>query len=245
MNHPAFPFYVGDFLASTTHFTAEEVGAYVRMLCHQWTQGSIPSGPEDVARICGCQCDRIARVLAKFYDSSPGQLQNRRLEEVRTELLTFQAKKRAAGQVGAAKRWQPHSDGNAMAIANRWPSPSPSVLSQCDRPTLDEVLVKAQFIGLAPWRAEKWWNDLEANGWLTHQGHPMQKWENDLANTKIKWQADGCPTGPPKSKAYSANGATKTKEEKEIEQLRYDIPLLVGNQREQAKKRLQELGGKL
>ena len=39
---PAFMFYADDFLAGTLEMSQEEVGQYIRLLCHQWNRGSIP-----------------------------------------------------------------------------------------------------------------------------------------------------------------------------------------------------------
>lgn len=39
---PWFPFYTGDFLASTLAFDSVSVGFYVRCLVHQWNTGSVP-----------------------------------------------------------------------------------------------------------------------------------------------------------------------------------------------------------
>jgi len=39
---PAFFFYASDFLVDTAEWTAQEVGVYIRLLCHEWVNGSIP-----------------------------------------------------------------------------------------------------------------------------------------------------------------------------------------------------------
>ena len=47
---PAFLFYPSDFLAGTAHFTDEEVGAYIKLLCHQFNMGRLPQ--EKIKRLC-------------------------------------------------------------------------------------------------------------------------------------------------------------------------------------------------
>ena len=142
---PAFQFYADDFLAGTSDMSAEEVGGYIRLLCHQWTKGGIPNDPERVARIAGLMGSPcVGYVMAKFRLSDGHTLKNERLEKVREEQNAFKARQSAAGTNGAAKRWNkcpddgdPNGDPNRVAIATpmatpmagAWPehsSPSPS-----------------------------------------------------------------------------------------------------------------------
>ena len=142
---PAFQFYADDFLAGTSDMSAEVVGGYIRLLCHQWTKGGIPNDPERVARIAGLMGSPcVGYVMAKFRLSDGHTLKNERLEKVREEQNAFKAKQSAAGTNGAAKRWNkcpddgdPNGDPNGVAIATpmatpmagAWPehsSPSPS-----------------------------------------------------------------------------------------------------------------------
>jgi len=142
---PAFQFYADDFLAGTSEMSAEEVGGYIRLLCHQWTKGGIPNDPERVARIAGLMGSPcVGYVMAKFRLSDGHTLKNERLEKVREEQNAFKARQSAAGTNGAAKRWNkcpddgdPNGDPNRVAIATpmatpmagAWPehsSPSPS-----------------------------------------------------------------------------------------------------------------------
>jgi uncharacterized protein YdaU (DUF1376 family) len=138
---PAFQFYADDFLAGTSDMSAEEVGGYIRLLCHQWTKGGIPNDPERVARIAGLMGSPcVGYVMAKFRLSDGHTLKNERLEKVREEQNAFKSRQSAAGTNGAAKRWNKCPDdgdpnGVAMAtpmatpMAGAWPehsSPSPS-----------------------------------------------------------------------------------------------------------------------
>lgn len=64
-------------------------------------------------------------------------------------------------------------------------------------PSLDRIQTHARTIGLAPWKAEDWWCEMEACGWLDHQSRPVAKWQPLMARVKSKWEADGRPAGPP------------------------------------------------
>ena len=142
---PAFQFYADDFLAGTSDMSAEEVGAYIRLLCHQWTKGGIPNDEDRAGRMAGLIGSPSLRyVLAKFTPCDDGMLRNERLEQVRAEQEAYKAKQATAGRNGAQKRWQkcpgdgdPNGDPNGVAIATpmatpmatAWPedsSPSPS-----------------------------------------------------------------------------------------------------------------------
>ena len=161
---PAFLFYADDFLAGTSDMSAEEVGGYIRLLCHQWTKGSIPNDPERVARMAGLMGSPcVGYVLAKFRLCDGHTLKNERLEKVRAEHQAFKARQSTAGANGAAKRWgkcPDYGDPNGVAIATpmaapwpehsqtiagpmatRWPedsspspSPSPIIKIQADKP---------------------------------------------------------------------------------------------------------------
>ena len=48
---PAFQFYADDFLAGTLEMSQEEVGQFIRLLCHQWNRGSIPVETEKQQRL--------------------------------------------------------------------------------------------------------------------------------------------------------------------------------------------------
>jgi uncharacterized protein YdaU (DUF1376 family) len=126
---PAFLFYADDFLAGTADMSAEEVGGYIRLLCHQWTKGSIPNDPERVARMAGLigsPC--VGYVLAKFRLCDGHTLKNARLEKVREEHQAFKARQSTAGANGAAKRWgkcPDDGDPNGVAIATPMAAPWP------------------------------------------------------------------------------------------------------------------------
>ena len=142
---PAFPLYADDFLAGTADMSAEEVGGYIRLLCHQWTKGGLPNDPDRLARMAGLiGSPSLGYVVAKLTLCPDGLLRHPRIEAIRAESDAWRAKQAASGASGAAKRWgarrtdgKPNGDpiGEPMAtplappMANGWPndgSPSPS-----------------------------------------------------------------------------------------------------------------------
>lgn len=139
---PAFPFYADDFLGGTAEMSAEEVGGYIRLLCHQWTKGSIPNDEERLGRMAGLMGSPSLRyVVAKFALCDDGNLRNRRLDQIRIEREAYKARQADSGASGAKKRWNgkrtdgdPNGDPMATQLAtpiangcpkHSFPSPPP------------------------------------------------------------------------------------------------------------------------
>lgn len=93
MKSPAFQFYADDFIGGTCHFSAAEVGAYIRLLCHQWGNGEIPADHERLERIAGGPVTE--EVLAKFPNRK-----NEKMEKVRAASEKFRAACADAGRRG-------------------------------------------------------------------------------------------------------------------------------------------------
>lgn len=143
MKPPAFQFYPSDFLASTSEMDAEEVGVYIRLLCHQWLRGGLP---DDEARLMamGSPCEpirvatRVAYVKSRFVRGADGMLRHPRMEAEREK----QTKYRSNQAELARKRWvgiaNPDAKSCGLAQATQCPpspSPSPSLIPAL---TLDE-----------------------------------------------------------------------------------------------------------
>ena len=99
---PAFQLYTDDFLAGTIDMSQEEVGQFIRLLCHQWNRGSIPVATEKQQRLTG-GCVSVD-VLAKFELCEDGELRNKRLETVRSEKQAFIQSQSKKGKESAEKR---------------------------------------------------------------------------------------------------------------------------------------------
>jgi uncharacterized protein YdaU (DUF1376 family) len=232
---PAFQFYADDFLAGTSDMSAEEVGGYIRLLCHQWTKGGIPNDPDRAGRMATLLgSPSLGYVLAKFSLCDDGMLRNERLEQVRAEQEAYKLRQSSSGRNGAQKRWSkwqkdgdPNGDPNGVAIATpmatpmakAWPehsSPSPSPTpnkeesiapkSQRSRfvpPTVEEVEVRCNEIGLAVSEASKFVNYYESKGWLVGNSK-MKSWKHALAGWKSKHD-ERHQQSPAKSSTLSLN----------------------------------------
>lgn len=105
MTHlPWMPLYIGDELARTSHFTAEEFGAYVSLIMHYWQHGGLPSDDVRLARIARASSDRwplLSEMVAPLFE--PGW-QLPRLEEQRIEAEETHRKRSEAGRKGGRPR---------------------------------------------------------------------------------------------------------------------------------------------
>lgn len=90
---PAFQFYAGDFLVSTTTMSNAQVGAYIRLLSHQWVNGGIPADLKLISKIVHENVPRTRGLMivlgSKFVLDHTGVLKNPRLEEVRQKQLAY------------------------------------------------------------------------------------------------------------------------------------------------------------
>lgn len=160
MKPPAFQFYADDFIGGTCDLSAKDVGAYIRLICFQWTKGKIPSDRNKLARIAGVNV--TPDVLAKFPDGI-----NQRLESERVKQEEYRTEKAKAGKAGAEKRWHSHStpivlplaDPMANGMAND-SSPSPSPVKNATHSKAKKVRTEIS--------DEEWMAGLKANP--NHQG---------------------------------------------------------------------------
>jgi uncharacterized protein YdaU (DUF1376 family) len=99
---PAFQFYPQDFLVGTAMLSAEETGAYIRLLCYSWTHDGLPDNDDQLCRLAGCGGNAIASIRHKFGICEDGKLRNARQEEVRNKQIEY----KNAQKANAEKRWQ-------------------------------------------------------------------------------------------------------------------------------------------
>ena len=88
MKDPAFLLYTGDFNDGTQDFTNEEVGAYVRLLLFQFSQGHLPL--ERIKRKLNYDFEKLWPILSsKFIKDNDGNYYNERLQEEQIKRMKF------------------------------------------------------------------------------------------------------------------------------------------------------------
>ncbi len=110
---PAFQFYPCDFIAdlNVQLMTTTQVGAYILLLCHDWSSDGLPDDPEDLALLARMDLETFRvdwkRRLEKCFEAhpaKPGHLTNPRLLKERDKQAAFRAKQSAAGAKGGRPR---------------------------------------------------------------------------------------------------------------------------------------------
>lgn len=109
-NSPAFQFYPADYLADgkVQMLTLEQEGAYIRLLCFYWREGTLPSDPVLLRRLIGKDCSEdTARVVAKcftLHPNDPSRVVHFRLEEEREKQAEWSLKSSEGGKKSAQIR---------------------------------------------------------------------------------------------------------------------------------------------
>lgn len=106
--NPAFQMYAADFLTDTSHWEAEELGVYTRLLLTQWINGSLPSDKGRLARIAGVSVETMVKIWltigSKFVDDGNGNLVNPRMEKTRNDKEAYLQMQSEKGKKSAAAR---------------------------------------------------------------------------------------------------------------------------------------------
>jgi len=188
---PAFQFYASDFLVDTAEMTNQEVGAYIRLLSHQWVNGGLNGDPNRLANAVGIGLlDVWDHIKHKFDLCDDGKYRNPKLEKVRQAQIDYRNRQSEAGKKGAAKRWDsnpngnPNSNPNGKKVALQSSSSSSSSVSQKSRaspflpPTEKEVneyiLEKGYSID-----AEYFVSFYESKGWMVGR-NKMKSWKASI-----------------------------------------------------------------
>jgi uncharacterized protein YdaU (DUF1376 family) len=192
---PAFQFYADDFLAGTITMTNEERGAYIALLCIQWSKEALTEN--DFQRVCAGMPPHSQRICqSKFQIDAEGNYKNQRLETEREKQVQYRKKQTD----NANKRWLGNATAYATALpadmpnaCSPSPSPSPSnkeesiaPKSQRSRfvvPSVQEVETACVEIGLPASEAGRFIDHYESKGWKV-SGSPMKSWIASLRNWK-------------------------------------------------------------
>ena len=119
------PLYIGDYLADTSHLSAEEHGVYLLFLMRCWTKGAIPSDRMQCMSIAHAKHDQggciVDAIIEEFFVLEEDGYHNKRIDIERSK-----AEKAYDKRAGAAKkRWgAQHSMSNADAMHEQ-PQPQP------------------------------------------------------------------------------------------------------------------------
>lgn len=104
MNPPKMPIHIGDFLRDTGHLRAAGSGAYLLLLFHHWSTGSLPDDDEQlsaIARMTRGEWNKARPIIEKFFQ--PGWVHGRVVEDLADAKDSYD-KLAAAGSKGGKAR---------------------------------------------------------------------------------------------------------------------------------------------
>lgn len=134
MRPPAFQFYVDDFLGGTMNFTDAELGLYIRLLCVQWSTGSVPDDDLELANY-GKGTTPVSKVKLKFKKCPDGTLKNNRMEIERKKQNAFRKSRSLNGKLGGRPS---KASGKLVVLKTEAKKSSPSPVSSLLSPEEDQ-----------------------------------------------------------------------------------------------------------
>jgi uncharacterized protein YdaU (DUF1376 family) len=218
MKPPAFQFYADDFVAGVADMTQSEVGAYILLLCHQWSRGEIPS---DKARASMIAKGEISEHVSGKFPAG----KNARLEQEREKQSAYREMQSQKGQASAKARFNRGSTAVQFRLEPKVNSPSPSPLVEREREaSLPEIppMPRKDFDSLCQMRgiptecAEWFWNTHDARNWTDATGQIIRKVEPVLLNAFKNWRAKASQTqsgSKPSQSVYSITKVIEAKKE--------------------------------
>lgn len=177
---PAFLFYTSDFLIGTSFLTNEQIGKYIRLLCHQHQNGHLKE--KDMLKICETYDEDI---FEKFEKDENGLFFNVRLDEEIFKRKAYSESRRnnrkkkethEKDMLNISKTYDEHMENeNENEIVNKKENKS-----RFKKPTIEEI--KQEFPNF---NAEHFFNYYESNGWMVGR-NKMKDWKATVKNWMAK-----------------------------------------------------------
>ncbi len=128
----SYPWYIADWRESETRIrlSLAERALYREMLDYCYLEGSLPSDPVQLSRICGCSVADVRRhfeVVSSLFSKNGDRLTHSKVTEVRAKLDAYHKQKAHAGAASGRTRRQRaiERETNARSTADE-PSPTPA-----------------------------------------------------------------------------------------------------------------------
>ncbi len=144
---PWYPLYHEAFAMDTQAWTVAEIGALIRLMNHQWANGSVPEDPSRLAMICRVSPEEWAEIWPtlkpKFKRRNNGTMVNHRLavEQQRTKRRSLSAKNAAKTRWGnRSKINEPDATAHADDMLSTSTSTSTSKNKREASPPLPDAL---------------------------------------------------------------------------------------------------------
>lgn len=199
---PWFAFYADDYIAGTRDMSAAARGVYVDLLCYQFTHGAIPDDSRKICRIAGIFPDEWeeieGEVREKFRESEQGKLSNERMESEREKREEIRQKRIQAVNKRKDRRVTSEDTNEVTSVTTSedtigvtsTTTTTTSYLDSLPReevegvapknPTWEQVKQAAANLMIEEQIAERWFDDMEACGWLDHKSRPIVNFQHAL-----------------------------------------------------------------
>lgn len=116
MNPPKMPFHIGDYKRDTGHLRAAGHGAYLLLLFHQWSTGSLPTDDDQLSAIACMtrgEWKKMRPVIEPFF--KPGWKHGRVERDLKDAKASYEKRAKAGELGGKAKAEAKQSSSNATA----------------------------------------------------------------------------------------------------------------------------------
>lgn len=177
---PAFLFYSSDFLVGTTFFTSEEVGDYIRILCHMHHMGG-HMGSQDLRHIAPNISDKV---LKKFKISQEGLYYNDRLlTEMHKRKAFTESRLKNLRSGHMASHMDSHME-NENENTNKDINISRNIVlkgGMGEKPELKDIEVYFSELGRVD-EADKFYDHFSSNGWKVGGKAAMKDWKAAARN---------------------------------------------------------------
>ena len=179
---PAFLFYYQDFLVGTDDMTNDEVGAYIRCLCHQASKGSLTD--KHMMKIC-LSSDIYTSVSSKFSVDEDGSLFNERLRIEVLKRAAFAESRRNnrlksnknKHMKNISKTYVRHMENeNEDIIINKKNKEKNKFIA----PTIQEVIAYFEINGYPSTHATHVFNYYADANWKDSKGQPVRNWKQKM-----------------------------------------------------------------
>lgn len=177
---PAFLFYTSDFLTGTAFLTNEQIGKYIRLLCHQHQNGHLKE--KDMLKICLAYDEDV---FEKFEKDENDLFFNLRLDEEIYKRKAYSESRRNNRKKKEVKEedmliisntYVEHME-NEIEIEIEDKKESKKVIK---KPTIQDI--KKEFPNF---NAEYFYNYYESNGWMVGR-NKMKDWKATAKNWMAK-----------------------------------------------------------
>jgi uncharacterized protein YdaU (DUF1376 family) len=155
----SYPWYIADWRESETRIrlSLAERALYREMLDYCYLEGSLPSDPVQLSRICGCSVNEVRRhfeVVSCLFCKEGDRLTHAKVTEVRAKLDAYHKQKSHAGAASGRTRRQQaierQTNGRSTGVE---PSPAPAPAPSPDpepEPTLEPVAAATVALEVVP-----------------------------------------------------------------------------------------------